>query len=480
MEWMNLKNLARYLLRFLLIQLTLTIFSIYYFDNFLIWNFEFKQIIYNNLLQDKERFFPFISDSFVSVDGVIALLIFIFLLILYSTKFYTYVNELSYSMNRNLVGEYFQIYLVWTSYIMVSFFILRFNNLFRGNLVLFSLLVPLLLLFFRNTELLSSLLGRSVTSESYITFNLDQNSKFKKLRIMTFRNNLGSFFVNKDQASEEIISIIDRENKKNKINLIIINFDFEDFSNELEAYLINLNKKVLIISNNSIKFSNQFIYREEIIENTKLIYFNNDIQYGSKFILKRGMDIFLSLILLLIFLPITIFITFLIYFKDGRPILLKQRRVGLHGEHFNMFKFRSMKIDSHNLRNELSDLNKNNGPLFKIENDPRILKGLSFIREYSLDEIPQLINVLKGDMSIVGPRPLFDDDTKVFNKNYMRRLNVMPGITGLLQINERNTSEFETWYKYDMQYIENWSLFLDLEIIVKTPFSMFSKKIKGL
>ena len=98
----------------------------------------------------------------------------------------------------------------------------------------------------------------------------------------------------------------------------------------------------------------------------------------------------------------------------------------------------------------------------------------------SLDEIPQLLNVLRGEMSIVGPRPLFDDDTKMFDTNYMRRLNVMPGITGLLQINERNAVDFETWYRYDIEYIENWSLFLDLEIILKTPFAMFSKKIRGI
>ena len=85
-----------------------------------------------------------------------------------------------------------------------------------------------------------------------------------------------------------------------------------------------------------------------------------------------------------------------------------------------------------------------------------------------------------GDMSIVGPRPLFDNDTQQFDTNYMRRLNVLPGITGLLQINERNTSEFEIWYKYDMEYIENWSLYLDLKIILLTPFSIFSKKIKGI
>ena len=102
-----------------------------------------------------------------------------------------------------------------------------------------------------------------------------------------------------------------------------------------------------------------------------------------------------------------------------------------------------------------------------------------FLRKTSLDEIPQLINVLKGEMSIVGPRPLFDNDTKLFTTSYMRRLNVMPGITGLLQINERNTDEFETWFKYDLEYIENWSIYLDLKIILYTPFSLLKSKTKG-
>ena len=139
-----------------------------------------------------------------------------------------------------------------------------------------------------------------------------------------------------------------------------------------------------------------------------------------------------------------------------------------------------MRMNSHELRDSLDELNQSDGPLFKIENDPRVIERLEFVRKYSLDELLQFFNVLRGDMSIVGPRPLFDDDTQLFNTKYMRRLNVLPGITGLLQINDRNTSEFETWYKYDIEYIENWSLYLDIQIILKTPFAIFSKKIRGL
>jgi lipopolysaccharide/colanic/teichoic acid biosynthesis glycosyltransferase len=164
---------------------------------------------------------------------------------------------------------------------------------------------------------------------------------------------------------------------------------------------------------------------------------------------------------------------------DGFPVIVKQNRVGLHGKQFTMFKFRTMYKDSHKERDALSELNTHTGPLFKLDNDPRIIKGTEFLRKFSLDELPQMINVLKGEMSLVGPRPLFQEDTMLFEEKYMRRLNVLPGITGLLQINERNTNEFSVWYKYDSEYIENWSLLLDLQIIFKTPLAIFRSKIVG-
>jgi lipopolysaccharide/colanic/teichoic acid biosynthesis glycosyltransferase len=181
-----------------------------------------------------------------------------------------------------------------------------------------------------------------------------------------------------------------------------------------------------------------------------------------------------------IYLPIAIVAYFYIAISDGRPAIIKQTRVGLHGKNFKMYKFRTMKADSHLERKDLEELNTNTGPLFKIKNDPRIFKGGNFLRKYSIDEIPQLLNVLKGEMSVVGPRPLFPEDNKHYDENYIRRLNVMPGITGLLQINERNTGDFKIWFKYDLEYIENWSLFLDLKIILLTPISIFKSKASGI
>ncbi len=374
------------------------------------------------------------------------------------------------------------IYLLWTSSLVVFLTLSRISGLVsRAYLILFTFLIPLILLLFRNSEFVSSLLGRSITNENYVVINLEEDSVFRKLRIATFRKKIKDINNIDLNNPDLVISEIDSLNKTENINLIIMNIgDKNTIDKKLEDYLINLNKKILIISKDEVGFNNYFINRVENISNYYLTYFNNDIQYGSKYILKRGIDILLSIIAFTIFSPIFLLLSLYIFYLDGSPVIIKQNRVGLHGEAFTMYKFRTMKKDAHKMRDELEELNKNDQVIFKIENDPRIISGTQFIRNFSLDEIPQFINVIKGDMSIVGPRPLFDEDTKLFNENYMRRLNVWPGITSLLQINERNTDEFSIWYKYDIEYIENWSLYLDLKIIFLTPFSLFKSKAKGL
>jgi len=475
---MGFKKYLKYGIRFLILQSLLTSFSIFYFDRFLIGDyFDGYLIIRDNLLEDRDRFYPFISNDFIKSDIFIAIFIFVFLVILYSTKFYTYVNELTFSLERKYFDEFLSIYLLWTSSIFVFFYIFRFSILSRGYLMLFTFLVPLILILFRNSEAISNFLGRSTSKENYITFNLEEDSIFRKLRIITFRNSIGDYsFKNID----EIIAVVDKVNRNNNLNLIIINLNkSEKLSVKVERYLFEANKKVLIISKNRLIFQNVFLKRVENINNYFLTYFNNDIQYGARYILKRLIDIIFSVLILIATTPIIIFIIFFILIKDGYPFIITQNRVGLHGKKFNMYKFRSMKKDSHTKRADLKNLNKGEGPLFKIENDPRIIKGANFLRDYSLDEIPQLLNVIKGEMSIVGPRPLFDEDTELFKQQYMRRLNVLPGITGLLQINDRNTSDFSIWYKYDILYIEYWSIFLDFKIMLKTPLAMINKNKKG-
>ncbi len=478
---MNFKSLTKYGIRFITLQFLLTYLTIYYFDKFLIPSNEYRLQIDANLYEDRERFFSLIPENFVKIDIFISFFIFLFLLFLYSTKFYTYVNELSFSLDRNFFGEYFSIFLTWTTSLIIFITFFRFSNLIsRGYLFLYLFIVPLILLFFRNTEFISSIMGRSVTNEKYITFNLEKDSIFRNLRLLTFRKLIKDFNIKSINNYQDIFEKIDSINKKENINLVVINFgNIKKIDSKIEEYLISLNKKVLIISNNSINFNKLFLNRETSLSDYKLVYFNNDIQYGAKYIIKRIIDIIFSIILFIIFSPILVLTGIYIFFLDSSPVIIKQNRVGLHGKIFKMYKFRTMKNNSHQKREELESLSQGSGPLFKISDDPRLLGGSKFIRKYSIDELPQLLNIFKGDMSMVGPRPLFEEDTQMFEKQYMRRLNVLPGLTGLLQINERNTDKFSTWYEYDMEYIDNWSLLLDLIIIFKTPFSMFKSEIRG-
>ena len=477
---MNLKNIFKYLIRFLFLQGTISFVTILYFDNFVFTSNEHKFAIYLNLVEDQERFYNFIPLSWITIDALIIFLVSLFLIILYSTKFYTYVNELDFSYENRFIDDYLMLYLMWNSFIFSSLYIFRITGLSRANLILFSFIVPAILLVFRNSEIISLLLGRSISKENFISFNLDELSNFLNLRIIAYRNQKLVINCEESELSKTVEEEVNKLNKVINLNLIVMRLkNTIKLEENLEDFLINLNKKVLIISDKKLEFGKNFIFRAVSIDSKYLYYFNNDIQYGAKFILKRLLDIFISTILLIILFPLFLIISILIIYYGQMPFVIKQSRVGLHGKQFKMYKFKTMLNNSHEKRKDLDDQNKKGGPLFKLDDDPRVIKSLSFLRKYSLDELPQLINVLKGDMSLVGPRPLFEEDNEYFDKNYMRRLNVMPGMTGLLQINERNTDDFEIWYKYDIEYIENWNLYLDIKILFKTFGALKHKSTSG-
>jgi len=474
-------KLSKYFLRFLFLQGLITAITIWYFDNYLIGDyFEGFIKIKDNLFEDRDRFYPFVTNDFIKIDFYLAFFVFVFLIILYSSNFYSYTNELMFTTSKNILDEFIPIYLVWTACFLSFLQLFRFDEVSRFHTIVLTFIIPLVLVSFRNSEFISSALGRNPTKENYICFNLKPDSLFRSLRIISLRNELANF-ENTSTIFEDYEKTIESINKKSEINIVVFDFSgIKTLPDEFVKYLINLNKKILIIADPEFTFNTNVIYRSERISNKEIIYLNNDIQYGSNYIAKRFLDITCLILFSIIYIPIGLIAVFYILILDGRPVFLKQTRVGLHGKTYDMYKFRTMKVDSHDKREELEELNEHSGPLFKIQNDPRIFKGGNFLRKYSIDEIPQLINVLKGEMSVVGPRPLFPEDNKYYDQNYIRRLNVMPGITGLLQINERNTDDFNIWYKYDLEYIENWTLLLDIKIILKTPFSLLRSKISGI
>lgn len=218
---------------------------------------------------------------------------------------------------------------------------------------------------------------------------------------------------------------------------------------------INLNRNLEI--NNSKKI--------DVVNNKE-----NKLVYN---FLKRTIDIIGSLCGLILLSPLLIVVGMLIKLDSKGPIIFAQKRVGLNGREFKMYKFRSMVVNAEELKDKLKENNEMSGPMFKMKDDPRITKIGKFIRKTSIDELPQLFNVLKGDMSLVGPRPSLPKEVKEFEPWMLKRLEVRPGLTCFWQVMGRNSIDFEDWMKLDIRYVNERSLWLDIKLIFKTFFVLF-------
>jgi len=187
-------------------------------------------------------------------------------------------------------------------------------------------------------------------------------------------------------------------------------------------------------------------------------------------LMKSAIDLIGALVLLIVLSPVFVCAAVAIRRTSPGPILFRQKRCGLNGQPFTMLKFRSMVSDAEQRQHELAALNEMGGPVFKLSNDPRITSVGGFLRKYSIDEFPQLFNVLRGEMSLVGPRPLPVDEVQRFDDPaHRRRLSVKPGLTCLWQVSGRNNvKDFKEWVRLDLEYIDNWSLWLDLKILWRT------------
>jgi lipopolysaccharide/colanic/teichoic acid biosynthesis glycosyltransferase len=181
------------------------------------------------------------------------------------------------------------------------------------------------------------------------------------------------------------------------------------------------------------------------------------------------LDVVVSLTLLILFAPLLLAVALLIPLTSTGPALFRQERVGLNKRRFLIFKFRTMVPNADKMLADLERFNEVSGPVFKIKHDPRVTPLGRILRRTSIDELPQLFNVLTGDMSMVGPRPLPVRDYEGFSEDWQRRrLSVRPGITCLWQVNGRSSVGFEKWMQLDIQYMDEWSLWLDLKILART------------
>ena len=192
--------------------------------------------------------------------------------------------------------------------------------------------------------------------------------------------------------------------------------------------------------------------------------------------IKRVIDIIISSLGLIMLSPILLIVGISIKLESKGPVFFSQKRVGLNGKEFDMFKFRSMVVNAEELKEKLSSQNEMSGPMFKMKDDPRITKVGKFIRKTSIDELPQLLNVLKGEMSLVGPRPSLPNEVKEFESWMMKRLEVKPGLTCYWQVMGRNNIGFEEWMKLDIKYVDERNTVIDIKLIFKTFFVLLGDK----
>ena len=252
----------------------------------------------------------------------------------------------------------------------------------------------------------------------------------------------------------------------------------DDITVSFNSTLVNTTNKFLI--------NNQSIYEQvDLYINTKPNKFFQVNDYynltGSRdaslyYHLKRITDIVLSIMVAIVFLPIGFISAILIKLEDKGPIFFSQTRIGKNGKPFTMYKFRSMCLGAESKLISLSALNERDGPVFKIKNDPRVTKIGRFIRRTCLDELPQLINIIKGDMSIVGPRPPIIYEVEKYTPYQAHRLDIKPGLTCYWQISNKDLVTFDQWIDMDIKYIKECSLLIDLQMILKTVIFIFKRR----
>jgi exopolysaccharide biosynthesis polyprenyl glycosylphosphotransferase len=206
----------------------------------------------------------------------------------------------------------------------------------------------------------------------------------------------------------------------------------------------------------------------EELDGVPMVSFATTPSNATHLAIKRALDVVLAVGLLVLLAPMLVVTALAIRLSSPGSVLFHQERIGLNGRIFTLYKFRTMIEDAHRKRVEVSHLNEMAGPVFKMKADPRVTVVGRFLRKFSLDELPQLWNVLKGDMSLVGPRPPIPEEVSLYERWQKRRLSMKPGLTCLWQISGRNNVDFDRWMELDLQYIDNWSPSLDLKILLRT------------
>lgn len=371
---------------------------------------------------------------------------------------------------------------------MILAFLIRQYPPDRLFLIYLWLLQTGVLIFFRlNLRLILKFIRRLGYNYRHVLV-VGKNSRSEKIikEISVISENglkvIGYIDINNGHASDyskELILLGELDDfekilRENVVDLVLITLPIKSCYTAMEK-VIAICESVGVEVDIPVELFNLKISKSSIsiFDKVQFINYYTSPKMNWRMFLKRLFDVFISLFLLTLWLPLFLILSIIIKATSPGPVFFRQRRVGLNGRIFTMFKFRTMAKDAESMKMDLMDLNILEGPVFKIKNDPRVTKIGQFLRKTSIDEIPQLINILKGEMSLVGPRPPIPDEVDQYKLDDRRRLSMKPGITCLWQVSGRNEIQFEEWMKLDRKYIDQWSLWLDFKILIKTIPAVF-------
>jgi len=392
---------------------------------------------------------------------------------------------------RTLFFEYMQSALVVAAILLIFYFIFRQYDLSRRFLIEFTFLGFSFLFLIRLTEYKVFKLYREqgfnsvnvilIADESSIEF-IDRLRKYQEwgyMIVLILSNSAkvtekygGKIRIYSDKLKKVLSEFLEIHNIdeilyiKSRINPIEVRETIR-ICEELGIIFR------LLTNDQQPKLTNAFVVK---VANEKFLTFINIPYNPTAVATKKILDVLGSGTLLIVLTPLMLLIGLLIWLSSFGPIIYRQTRVGFRGRTFDLYKFRTMIPGADEIREELDSQNEMDGPAFKMKNDPRVTRIGGFLRRSGLDELPQLINVIKGEMSLIGPRPPLPEETKQYKRWQLRRLSVKPGLSCFWQIKpDRNNIKFEKWMEMDLAYIDNWSLRLDFIILLKTIKTVFQR-----
>ncbi len=407
----------------------------------------------------------FASTIFASFSNTFFLLLFILFLLFFSYNIFKGIFNLENKSN-NLQIFLFQ-ELKFSTSLIVIFWVLRITDFSRLTIVTATILRFISFLFI--VKFYEKIRSKYYTKD-ILLINLDNNSK-KNI----FKTALGINLIKTISHSD--LSLISEEILNKPYDEVWITgskFENPNLINRLINQIVEFGLSVKV--DNLLEIKTSITPKFEIVEGQNFISYSTSYLESNQYFLKRLFDIIFTLLIGFLFLPISIIVSLFIVIDTGFPIFFTQIRGGLNAKKFKIYKFRTMRVGADDERADLLDKNDLQGIGFKLHNDPRVTRFGNFLRKYSIDEIPQFINVLIGEMSVVGPRPAVFDEIDRYENWHRKRLSVRPGITGPWQLTDRLSTDFDERIRLDLNYIETQTFLKDLIIILKTPIAMIRNK----